>query len=56
MTPPVLAGVDGSTGSTAAARWAAAEAGRRGVPLRLVHAWPWLTDGRDAMAGPEHLP
>ncbi|MEE1786104.1 universal stress protein [Streptomyces sp. SP17BM10] len=56
MTPPVLAGVDGSTGSTAAARWAAGEAEHRGVPLRLVHAWPWLTDGRNAMAEPDHLP
>lgn len=56
MTPLVLAGVDGSTGGTAAARWAAGEAEYRGVPLRLVHAWPWLTDGRDAMAEPDRLP
>lgn len=33
---PVLVGVDGSGPSIAAVRWAAAEAGRRRAPLRLV--------------------
>lgn len=47
MTPngilddPVIVGVDGSHASKAAVRWAADEARRLGVPLRLVHAWMW---------------
>ncbi|MEV6213089.1 universal stress protein [Kitasatospora sp. NPDC051914] len=44
MSAHVLAGIDGSPESTAAARWAADEAGRRGLPLRLVHARTWLDD------------
>ncbi|MFF4048443.1 universal stress protein [Streptomyces chartreusis] len=39
MLPPVMAGVDGSAESLAAAEWAAREAARRSRPLRLVHAW-----------------
>ncbi|MDT0308671.1 universal stress protein [Streptomyces sp. DSM 44917] len=38
-TRPVIAGVDGSEDSQAAADWAAREAEQRGLPLRLVHAW-----------------
>src|SRR5690554_119220 len=34
----VVVGVDGSNHSRAALEWAAAEAGRRGVELRIVHA------------------
>jgi nucleotide-binding universal stress UspA family protein len=33
--------VDGSPESLAAADWAAREAGLRGMPLRIVHAWLW---------------
>lgn len=35
---PVLVGVDGSGSALHATRWAAAEAGLRNAPLRLVHA------------------
>jgi nucleotide-binding universal stress UspA family protein len=39
---PVVAGVDGSDRALQAVRWAAAEAARRRLPLRLVaaHTWP----------------
>jgi nucleotide-binding universal stress UspA family protein len=36
---PVVVGLDGSRESLAAADWAAREALRRGLPLRLVHAY-----------------
>ncbi|MFI1162816.1 universal stress protein [Streptomyces sp. NPDC020801] len=42
MRHPVLAGIDGSERSSAAADWAAREAALRGVPLRLLHAFPPL--------------
>lgn len=41
MHRPVVVGVDGSAESTAAARWAAREALRRGLQVLLVHAWGW---------------
>jgi nucleotide-binding universal stress UspA family protein len=34
-----LVGVDGSEGSRAALRWAAAEAARHGAELGVIHAW-----------------
>jgi nucleotide-binding universal stress UspA family protein len=37
MTHPIVVGVDGSSSALQAVRWAAAEAVRRGVPLRLVN-------------------
>ncbi|TDC21397.1 universal stress protein [Streptomyces sp. 8K308] len=38
-TRPVAVGIDGSAESQAALEWAAREATRRGLPLRLAHAW-----------------
>lgn len=37
----VVAGIDGSDSALRAVRWAAAEAARRGVPLRVVTAFDW---------------
>ncbi|MET8244475.1 universal stress protein [Streptomyces sp. NPDC005202] len=39
MTRPITAGVDGSEESLAALTWAGREAVRRGLTLRVVHAW-----------------
>ncbi|GAA4931700.1 universal stress protein [Streptomyces coeruleoprunus] len=49
----VVAGVDGSPEARAAVLWAAAEAGRRGLPLRIVHASG--TDTRTPYASVETL-
>ncbi len=43
---PVVVGVDGSGSSYRAVEWAAAEAARRGVALRLVRAFSWTTAER----------
>ncbi|MCE0767634.1 universal stress protein [Pseudonocardia kujensis] len=42
-TRAVVVGVDGSDTALAAVRWAAAEAERRGAPLRIVAAVVWRT-------------
>ncbi|WP_329530918.1 universal stress protein [Streptomyces sp. NBC_01450] len=58
MLPPVVAGVDGSAESLAAATWAAREAQRRDRTLHLVHAWNWhprQQEGEIANAAQRHL-
>ncbi|WP_113831851.1 universal stress protein [Blastococcus sp. TF02A-30] len=51
----VVVGVDGSECALAAVRWAAEEALRRGAPLRIVHAAPYLTRHRVGGAVPHEL-
>ncbi|MEU2061046.1 universal stress protein [Streptomyces sp. NPDC013455] len=55
MTRPITAGVDGTEESLAALGWAAREAVRRGLPLRVVHAWEYAealaTADRDTQHG-----
>ncbi|MEU1571296.1 universal stress protein [Streptomyces collinus] len=53
MSRPVVAGLDGSQESLAAAHWAAGEALRRGLPLRLVHAWEGLPENDIEASLPE---
>ncbi|WP_367325441.1 universal stress protein [Streptomyces sp. HUAS ZL42] len=47
MTRPITAGVDGTDESVAALAWAAREAVRRGLALRVVHAWRFQPDVAD---------
>ncbi|MDW4905381.1 universal stress protein [Streptomyces sp. ADMS] len=44
MTRPITAGVDGTPESHAALSWAAREAVRRNLALRVVHAWQVVPD------------
>ncbi|GAA3379379.1 universal stress protein [Streptomyces sannanensis] len=52
MTQSVTAGVDGSRESLTAAAWAAGEARRRELPLRLVYAWDWQPQVYGVLADP----
>ncbi|MFJ7151333.1 universal stress protein [Streptomyces sp. NPDC100445] len=54
MTRPITAGVDGTEESLAALDWAAREAVRRGVPLRVVHAWRYAETLADADRDTQH--
>jgi nucleotide-binding universal stress UspA family protein len=48
VTGVVVVGVDGSDGARRALRWAAEEAGLRGVRLRVVHVWSYLDQAGEA--------
>lgn len=50
MTSPMVVGVDGSESSLRAVDWAAEEAARHGVPLRIVHAYRWYRYEGTALA------
>lgn len=39
MSPPIVVGVDGSTGAQRALMWALSEARRLNAPVHVVHAW-----------------
>jgi nucleotide-binding universal stress UspA family protein len=55
LAPTVLVGVDGSDDALRAVRWAAAEACRRQLPLRLVHAFAWVAEPDfEMLTGDEH--
>ncbi|MFD9002507.1 universal stress protein [Streptomyces sp. NPDC059582] len=51
MTHPITAAVDGTDESLAALAWAAREAVRRDLPLRVVHAWRFQPDTAPDVAG-----
>ncbi|MFE0731713.1 universal stress protein [Streptomyces antibioticus] len=53
MTGPITAGVDGTDESLAALAWAAREAVRRDLALRVVHAWRFQPDTAPEVADRE---
>jgi len=52
----VVVGVDGTEVGLGAVRWAAQEAARRGAPLRILHAAPYLGRRGTSGAPPPELP
>ncbi|GAA4607543.1 nucleotide-binding universal stress UspA family protein [Actinoplanes octamycinicus] len=48
-TPAIVVGTDGTDAGSAAVRWAAHEAERRNVPLRIIHVldWDWAVSRYD---------
>src|SRR3954471_13342624 len=55
-TRAIVVGVDGTEVGLGAVRWAAQEAARRGAPLRILHAAPYLRHGGPAGAPSPELP
>ncbi|MDX3797456.1 universal stress protein [Streptomyces sp. AK04-3B] len=51
MTGPITAGVDGTDESLAALAWAAREAVRRDLELRVVHAWRFQPNAAQDLSG-----
>jgi nucleotide-binding universal stress UspA family protein len=47
----VVVGIDGSESALRAVRWAASEASRRGIPLRVVTAFEWTPDHAVSQTG-----
>jgi nucleotide-binding universal stress UspA family protein len=52
---PIVVGADGTDYSRAAIRWAAREAQRRGLPLRVTHVFDWEWNGARYNLGRGHL-
>lgn len=50
----IVVGVDGSSTSGEALRWAAAEAARRDTPLTVINAYDWRVLGAPTMVGGEY--
>ena len=54
-TRDIIVGTDGTASSKAAVRWAAREADRRHLPLRIVHAFDWDWDEARYDIGGQYL-
>ncbi len=54
-TSQIIVGTDGTASSRAAVEWAAREASRRRVPLRIVHVFDWEWASARYDAGSEYL-